>query len=179
MCFINRISLSTYLESKVDTINSEADIESDIWYHVNSGTWAQPLEGAVKMKFMGKIKCPIWQLLATTHAHCHKCGRLALTISYSAPHQSQKSKQSRQVIYSSGFCDFDSSTYSLVLGLVFFAWFLFSAPLILIHCPLLRLCNTWAEVYICQICLWSTFAFQIDHFAFIPSWQLITLTIWR
>ena len=128
----------TDLKSKVDTINSDTDIESDIWYHVNSGTRAQPLEGAVKMKFMAKIKCPIWQLLATTHAHCHKCGRLALTISYSAPHQSQKSKQSRQVIYSSGFCELDFYTYSvfrlysiIFCGLVFFCRFFFSIRLVL------------------------------------------------
>ena len=80
------------------------------------------------MKFMGKIKCRIWQLLGDTHAHCHNCGRLALTISYSDPHQSQKSKQSRQVIYRARFCD--------ILTITVCSAFTRSHILIPLHIPL-------------------------------------------
>ena len=135
------------------------------------------------MKFMAKIKCPIWQLLATTHAHCHKCGRLALTISYSAPHQSQKSKQSRQVIYSSGFCEFDFYTYSvfrlysiIFCGLVLFCRFFSQSDqsfrgegcsptlskLLYLHT---QQCNSWTAICL-PYSFVIIFAFQINHFAF-------------
>ena len=130
------------------------------------------------MKFMAKIKCPIWQLLATTHAHCHKCGRLALTISYSAPHQSRKSKQSRQVIYSSGFCEFDFYTYSvfrlysiIFCGLVLFCRFFFSIRLVLLgvravaqhyqNCYICTLSNAIpGQPYVCHICYHICFSNQ-------------------
>ena len=69
------------LRIKVDSISpSILRVIFDIML-VNSGTQRNLWRGrAIKMKFMAKIKCPIWQLLAATHARCHKCGRLASII---------------------------------------------------------------------------------------------------
>ena len=147
---------------------------------------------------MAKIKCPIWQLLATTHAHCHKCGRLTLTISYSDPYQSQKSKQNRQVIYMLDFLTL-TPTYSLfrfyqiIFCVAFFNWTAFHT------CPLelgLELePNIWKfiifartlkqfldsyifAIFVCyHICFFKSITLHLHTSS--PNWQLITLTIWR
>ena len=146
---------------------------------------------------MAKIKCPIWQLLATTHAHCHKCGRLTLTISYSDPYQSQKSKQNRQVIYMPDFLTLTPTVCSAFTRSYFFScffnWTAFhTCPLelglelepiiwkfIIFACTLKQFLDShiFAIIVCYHICFFKSITLHLHTSS--PNWQLISLTIWR